>query len=66
LKIPLKQDWESVLTKFHFRVGPMIILVLHQAVPPTFYNKIAPMASPDFTYAGPHRAQMHCWELNFL
>jgi len=26
-----------------FRVDPMTILVLHQAVPPTFYNKIAPM-----------------------
>jgi len=23
----------------------MTILVLHQAVPPTFYNKIAPMVS---------------------
>jgi len=44
LKTLQKQDWESVFTTLHFRIGPMAILVLlHEAVPPTFYNKIAPM-----------------------
>ena len=37
-----KQDWEFVFTKLHLRIGPMTILVLHQAVP-TFHNKIAPV-----------------------
>jgi len=31
-----------VFTKLRFRIGPMNILVLHQAVPPTFYNKLRP------------------------
>jgi len=43
LKTSLKKDWESVFTKLHFRIGPITILVSHQVVPPTFYNKIAPM-----------------------
>jgi len=29
--------------KCHFCIDPMTILVSHQAVPPKFYNKIAPM-----------------------
>jgi len=29
--------------KHHFCIDPIAILVSHQAVPPTFYNKIAPM-----------------------
>ena len=29
--------------KRHFCIDPMTLLVSHQAVPPTFYNKIAPM-----------------------
>ena len=29
-----KQDCESVFRKLHFPIGPMTILVLHQAVPP--------------------------------
>ena len=32
-----------MFTKLHFRIGTMNILVLRQAVPPTIYNKIAPM-----------------------
>jgi len=43
LKTPLKTRLEFVFTKFHFRIGPMTILVLHQAVRTTFHNKIAPM-----------------------
>jgi len=39
-----KQDWESVFTKRHFRIGPIAVLVLHQAVSPTFHNKIALMS----------------------
>jgi len=39
---------EFVFTKLHFRIGPMTILVLHQAVLPTFYNKIAPMLITHF------------------
>ena len=41
----LKSDWEYVYIKRHFFTDPMSILVSHQAVPPTFYNKIAPMRS---------------------
>jgi len=40
---PLKQDWESVLIKLHISIARMNILVSHQAVHPTFCNKIAPM-----------------------
>jgi len=40
-----KQDWEYIVTKLHFRIGPMTMLVLYQGVPPPFYNKIAPMAA---------------------
>jgi len=29
--------------KRHFCIDPMTILVSHQSVPPTFYNKIVPM-----------------------
>jgi len=38
-----EHDWESVFVKLHFCIDPMTILVSHQAAPPTFYNKIAPM-----------------------
>jgi len=31
LKTPLKQDWECVFTKLHFRISPMTLLVLHHA-----------------------------------
>jgi len=43
LKTPLKTRLGMCIYKIHFRIGPMTILVLHQAVPPTFYNKIVPM-----------------------
>jgi len=38
-----KQDWESVFKKLHFCIDLMTILVSHQAAPPTFCNKIAPV-----------------------
>jgi len=37
-----KQDWETVFTQLHFCIGPMAILVLHQAVPPYFTTKLRP------------------------
>ena len=30
------------IIKCHFCIDPMTMLVSHQAVPPTFFNKIAP------------------------
>ena len=43
LKTPQKQDWESVFTTLHFRIGLMAALVsLHQAVPPHFTTKLRP------------------------
>jgi len=45
LKIPLQIRLGicSLYIKCHFYIDPTTILVSHQAVPPTFYNKIAPM-----------------------
>ena len=43
LKTPPEIKLGSVYIKRHFCIDPMTILVSHQAVPPTFYNKIAPM-----------------------
>jgi len=44
LKTPLTNKIGNLyLQKLHFRIDPMTILVLHQAVSPTFYNKIVPM-----------------------
>jgi len=42
-KTPLETRLGICIIKFHFCTGPMTILVSHQAVHPTFYNKIAPM-----------------------
>jgi len=39
------QDWDSVLTKLQFRIGLMTTLVLHQAITPTFYKKLALMCT---------------------
>jgi len=42
-KTPLKkQDWEFVFTKLHLRIGPMTILVSHQAVSPHNTTKLRP------------------------
>jgi len=45
LKKTLEIRWGICLycIKRHFCIDPMTILVVHQAVPPTFYNKFAPM-----------------------
>ena len=33
---------KTCITKLHFRIGPMTMLVLHQAVPPHFTTKLRP------------------------
>jgi len=43
LKTPLQIILESVYIKRHFCIHLMTMLVSHQAILPTFYNKIAPM-----------------------
>jgi len=43
LKTPLKTRLGIGIYKTSLPHGPMAISVLHQAVPPTFCNKIAPM-----------------------
>jgi len=48
LRTPLKTRL-GILIKLHFRIIPIAILVLHQVVPPTFYNKIAPMIKIDIS-----------------
>jgi len=45
-----KQDWEFVFTKHHLRIGPMTILVLHQADPHISQQNCAREA----LYPGPH------------
>jgi len=52
LKTPLEMTLRICIycTKRHFYIDPMTILVSHQAVPPTFYNKIAPMATTELSH----------------
>jgi len=52
-----KARLESVFTKLHFRIGWMTILVLHQAVSLTFYNKIAPMGRSETVLRTVHRQE---------